>query len=58
MSAKKDITKKVNNYIYKSGNAKSKTQQTKIKRGGLRLTWHGCHSYVKYISRDANYFIP
>lgn len=38
MSAKKDITKKVNNYIYKSGNAKSKKQQTKIKRGGLRLT--------------------
>ena len=38
MNTKKSITKKVNSYIYKSGNAKSKTQQTKIKRGGLRLT--------------------
>ena len=38
MSAKKTITQKVNNYIYRSGNAKSKKQQTKIKRGGLRMT--------------------
>ena len=38
MSAKKNITQKVNNYIYKSGNAKSKKQQTKVKRGGLRMT--------------------
>ena len=38
MSSRKSITKKVNSYIYKSGNAKSKKQQTKIKRGGLRIT--------------------
>ena len=38
MTSKKEITKKVNAYIYKSGNAKSKKQQTRIKRGGLRLT--------------------
>lgn len=36
--ARKSITKRVNSYIYKSGNAKSKKQQTKIKRGGLRMT--------------------
>lgn len=34
----KNITKRVNAYIYKSGNAKSKKQQTKVKRGGLRMT--------------------
>ena len=38
MGAKKTITQKINNYIYKSGNAKSKRQQTKVKRGGLRMT--------------------
>ena len=38
MSEKKTITQKVNNYIYKSGNAKSKKQQTKIRRGGMRMT--------------------
>lgn len=37
MSTKKDITNKVNAYIYKSGNATSKKQQTRIKRGGLRM---------------------
>lgn len=38
MASRKEITKKVNAYIYKSGNSKSKKQQTRIKRGGLRLT--------------------
>ncbi len=31
----KSITRKINSYLYKSGNAKAKKEQVKINRGGV-----------------------